>query len=253
MSFEKTRVCNAVIRVPPTHQDRPLPDYRGKEVFPNKKEFSNVFILAKKLCGKTTVIWNMLDIIGTPQHKVIIFSPNIEKDDTWDDIRALLHKKGISFSEFKEFKKGKKWNMIEEFVEENESDPQRENKKYIIIFDDQGKSMRDEYLDQLLKNNRHNRAHVWMSSQSYTDLRPDARKQLDFVLVFPKQPVPKLKELHKDLDLSVDLDCFLKMYRDATSQPYNFLYINRSQGEEFRENLNRRIEVPQQCEEEEDE
>lgn len=119
--------------------------------------------------------------------------------------------------------------------------------KYVIIMDDLGDSMRNKSVNQLLKTNRHNDVMVIISSQSLTDLNKSARSQIDYMLVFPKLPVDKLKDIKKDLDLSIEFEEFEDIYKEATEDKYNFLYIGRSEPEEeYRKNFNYKFVIKSQ-------
>ena len=114
--------------------------------------------------------------------------------------------------------------------------------EYIIVMDDLGSEMRDPAVTQLLKTNRHYNTMVIMSSQALTDLNKPARSQLDYMLIFPKIPTDKLKDIKEDLNLSIDLDKFIDIYNIATSEKYNFLYIGRTgPEEEYRKNFNEKF------------
>ena len=112
--------------------------------------------------------------------------------------------------------------------------------EHIFAFDDLGNDMRNKALSQLLKTNRHFKSKVFMLGHTLTDLDPAARKQLDYALIFKSFSEDKLKDLYKDLDLSLDFENFIKAYHYATTQPYCFLYIS-TKTDELRKNFNEKI------------
>ena len=112
--------------------------------------------------------------------------------------------------------------------------------EHIFCFDDLGSDMRNKALSQLLKTNRHFKSKVFMLGHTLTDLDPSARKQLDYALIFKSFSEDKLKDLYKDLDLSIDFENFIKAYHYATMQPYSFLYIS-TKTDELRKNFNEKI------------
>ena len=112
--------------------------------------------------------------------------------------------------------------------------------EHIFCFDDLGNDMRNKALSQLLKTNRHFKSKVFMLGHTLTDLDPSARKQLDYALIFKSFSEDKLKDLYKDLDLSLDFENFIKAYHYATTQPYCFLYIS-TKTDELRKNFNEKI------------
>lgn len=112
--------------------------------------------------------------------------------------------------------------------------------KFIIVIDDMGSSMaKSKSLTQLMKTNRHYKTLIITASQHLNDLNPAQRKQLGYIFLFPKFSEDKLKDLYKDLDISITYEKFLSIYRDATNEKYSFLYISRASGEdEFRKKFN---------------
>ena len=115
--------------------------------------------------------------------------------------------------------------------------PKRIAAEHFFIFDDLGVNLRSPIINTLLKTHRHYKSKVIISSQYLNDLLPEARLQLDFVLVFGGNSVEKMKALHKDIDLSIPFDDFIMLYKDATKEKYNFLYID-ARSEQFRKNFN---------------
>jgi len=112
--------------------------------------------------------------------------------------------------------------------------------EHIFCFDDLGSDMRNKALSQLLKTNRHFKSKVFMLGHTLTDLEPSSRKQLDYALIFKSFSEDKLKDLYRDLDLSLDFENFIKAYHYATTQPYCFLYIS-TKTDELRKNFNEKI------------
>ena len=108
--------------------------------------------------------------------------------------------------------------------------------EYIIVLDDCGKSLRDVWVDRLSKANRHNKTMLLMSSQDLNDLLPSTLKQMGYVILFRKFSDDKLVELFKKLDLGIQFETFYKLYKDATKDKFNFLFIDRNKNE-FRKNF----------------
>ena len=98
---------------------------------------------------------------------------------------------------------------------------------------------RDPSIARLLKVHRHLRSSVFISSQNCNDIQPAAWRQLDYLLIFGgfSTNLPKLEDIHKNMDLPIDFDKFVSIYRDATSEPYNFLWCDKNGT--FRKNFNK--------------
>lgn len=110
--------------------------------------------------------------------------------------------------------------------------------EHIFIFDDLGNTLRDTSIDSLLKVNRHYKSKVIISSQYLNDLSPQSRLQLDYMLIFKGMPIDKLLQIHKDIDLALDIETFIKYYNIATEDKFNFLYID-IRNEQYRLNFDK--------------
>jgi 23S rRNA pseudoU1915 N3-methylase RlmH len=206
--------------------------------------YPNIFLLAKKFSGKTTVILNILSRCAGPNTKYIFIVSTINKDKIWEKILDTLNKKDyISYTSINHNNN----NIIEDFVDESENKKIRwthNYPKYIIVLDDQGKAMRSPALSKLTKNNRHHKSMVIMSTQSLTDLNPDTIAQIDYTLAYDRIADDKLKELYDKLNLSIEYDKFKECYDDATKKPYGFLYISRSgSNDELRDGFTEKYNV----------
>lgn len=109
--------------------------------------------------------------------------------------------------------------------------------EHFFIFDDLGATLRDKSIDSILKVNRHYKSKLIISSQYLNDLSPQARQQLDYMLVFKGLPIDKLETIHKSIDLSIPFETFVEYYQIATAIKYNFLYID-IRNDKFRINFN---------------
>jgi len=125
--------------------------------------------------------------------------------------------------------------------EDDEKPKHRKEKKmspeYVFVFDDLGAEMRNPAVNLLLKTNRHYRCKVILSSQYVNDLMPESLKQIDYFLLFGGHSIDKLEKIYKDADLPVTFDLFLQLYKNATENKFNFLYID-TRDIKFRKNFN---------------
>ena len=129
--------------------------------------------------------------------------------------------------------------------EEQEKKKKKEKKQapeYIIILDDLSNELKCRSLVTLLKKNRHFKAKIILSSQYLNDMLPEARKQMDYFLIFRGQPKKKLDEIYRDADVAVDAEEFYDIYKFATEKEFSFLYID-TKTSEFRRNFNFQIVV----------
>jgi hypothetical protein len=139
--------------------------------------------------------------------------------------------------------------LIEKAFKDDEEDekktykPKKMSPELFFILDDQGAMLQDKAVSKLMKiTARHNLSKVILSTQYTHDIRPDARGALDFVILFGGHTIEKLEVIHKDMDLGISFDLFMKLYKDATEERYNFLYIDVAKVE-FRKNLNEKYTI----------
>ena len=96
--------------------DRPA---KCQEIFSDP--YSNIFIVARKKSGKSTLISNMIKkIIGRNTH-VIVFCSTVHKDPTWISIKDFLKKNGIKATYFLGIIEGKE-DHLKQFMSAREQE-----------------------------------------------------------------------------------------------------------------------------------
>lgn len=240
---------------------------KGRELF--EEIYSNIAIIARKKQGKTSVIFKIIKSCVNKNSTVLIFCSTHNKDKVWIEIKKYLGRKNINFLAYDSiYDNGqnhiseliKMWKKQEENINNDEKDeiknirvintgsesddekeyvyrPKKICPKYVIIFDDLGTEISSKEVGQLLMTNRHWLSRVILSTQYPNSLAPAARKQLDYWILFGKHAKDKLELIFKDSDLSIDFDLFFKLYKNATEQRFNFLYIDTINSM-FRKNFN---------------
>lgn len=224
--------------------------------------YANIFLLARKKSGKTTLLWNILRKCSDADTRIIIFSATVQKDanmkaivkyfkkkkntvetymSIFDDdgrtniLDALIEEMGElddddDSSDEENDKKKKKEKLLIDTGDEEKERPKRKKKyqapEIIFVFDDLSTELRNPVISRLLKTNRHYKSKVILSSQYVHDLAPQSIRQLDYLLAFKGLSDEKLLKLHTGLDLSIPFDLFNKIYKDATKAKFQFLYID---------------------------
>jgi hypothetical protein len=244
---------------------------KGEQLF--SEIFANIFLVARKKSGKTSVIYKIVKDCVDKHTTVVAFVSTLYKDDNWIAIRKYCTSHNIPFightslkeagddklealvdkllkeAEENEIKKNepkkKKVNILALDSDEEDEDHARKSKfrtpEYLIILDDLSNELKSNSLVALLKNNRHFKAKVIVSSQYLNDLLPESRQQLDYFLVFKGQPKEKLEVIYKDADIAaIPFNEFNKIYEIATREPYSFLYIDRH-NQTYRKNFDMAI------------
>ena len=106
--------------------------------------------------------------------------------------------------------------------------PKERAPRLIFIFDDMSGELQAPSLTCLMKKNRWFKSKILIASQYWNDIALQARKQIDYVLLYRglAQSLDKLKEIYHNCDLAVPFDMFVEIYRFATKEKHHFLYIN---------------------------
>lgn len=248
----------------PDEMSKPL---KGHELF--DIPYANIYLVAKKKSGKTCSIMKCLDKLCGKNTQIIVFCSTFYNDASWIAIKKHFEQKKINLIAYTSiYENG--LNQINELVKtltdeakmaaEEVENPlsteivcygrsiindkikaemtKKKKKKndaadFILVVDDLSNELKDKAFAPLLKANRHFKMFNIISSQYYTDLEKAGRMNIDYILIWPGQPVDKLKSILLESNMSIDYDKFKEMYDIATSKKYHFLYCN-IRTEEFR-------------------
>lgn len=114
---------------------------------------------------------------------------------------------------------------IKMLKEELKTDNKKIANKHIIIFDDISREIaKNEYYTELLKEGRHFGARILTSSQNGLDIAPSCRMQIKILLLFGNIPKTKLQQVYNSIPtIDLTFDEFLKYYKEATKNRYEFL------------------------------
>lgn len=271
MRLSLNKINNQTVKAVPLMfggDNRPV---KGADLF--AEVYANIYCNAKKKSGKTSVIFKIIKECAGRDTIIIAFVSTLHKDPIWRSIRHYCENKGIMFEgytsmmedgvdvleeiisglqqpdeEEEEKEKKPKYGGIR-FDDSDDDEEGRKKRKtkylapeYIFIFDDLSTELKSRSLVSLLKKNRHFKCKTIISSQYWNDLLPESRKQLDYILIFRGMPDTKLKEIHRDADLSINFDVFEKLYKFCTMKPFDFMYIN-TRNDEIRRNFNYKIDI----------
>lgn len=237
--------------------------------------YANIFICAKKKSGKTTLINHIIKNCCNANTKIIIFSSTLYKDDSFKKILEFCNKHNIDVESYTSLKHDDGYDILENMIsalenevkeekedakkpkqkvinlfEDSESEEEEEKPKkykyrspeYVFIFDDLSNELKSKSINMFLKKNRHFKSKVIISSQYIHDLKPESLKQMDYFLLLRGHSDDKLEQFYKHADLSIEFDMFKKLYKNATEEKFNFLYIDNNNGL-FRKNFNKQYEI----------
>lgn len=269
------KINDAKVKVPKLPKLDPK-KVKGCDYFP--EPYSNIFLVARKKSGKTSVINTIIRTCLNKCSKVYIFCSTVHKDATWKLILDYLKDRGIAVEVYTGMNEDKEnvlqgildqLNIPEEesseeekpkkkktFIKWDDSDEDKPKKEYkpkriacenMFIFDDISTELKNPALNALMKANRHYKAKVIVSTQYPLDLLPSQRKQVDYLLAFKGHPEDKLRIIHRDCDISLPFETFEQIYKHATAVPEGskdkpFLYIDCI-NEKFRKSFNREYQL----------
>lgn len=237
-------VTNFQVTVPPHIASNPPVVPPWDHLFKTDEGFFKLFICATTGSGKTTLMWNILRAILNRKLKVLVYAQNYNSDKVWKPIIELFEKKNINYVLEETFKgaPNSSFNLLKDF-QNNVRASAREDDRYLIISDDQGKWNRDDELEMVLKSNRHLHTTVIVSSQSVTDMSPNGWNLLNFCILFEGQPQKKLEKLHEQMGLKLEFPYFMRLYRHATAEKHSFFYVGGKGLEDYRKNFTDRYVV----------
>ena len=177
--------------------------------------------------GKSTIISNLLlnsDFYGQDYFdEVMCISPTIYNDKT----SRFLKKAFDCHDEYSD-------DLIDEMIAKQESyeDPADRPELAVILDDIIGMIRREARINHLASRFRHyNIKLLMMSSQNYRAVSPVIRSNCTHMII--GSPFPNTKELGKIAEEVGDQfggsDNFLSIYRTATPEKYDFLYLDLTQ------------------------
>jgi hypothetical protein len=222
-----------------------------KELF--NEQFPFIYISSKKNSGKSNLIYNILINMALPKKtKIYLFSKTYENDNTTINMIDKISKYNeIELFDDLEYEnqQGEKYkNILDKLINDIKQDI-AENKdklkklpytypRHIFIFDDFSELLKDKTLEGIIKRHRHYLTSFIISSQSYTDLKPNVRNQVNFLILFKEIPINRLKLIYDEKIKGLDYEKFIELYIYATTDKYNFLLLNCDDNKDIRQNFN---------------
>ena len=253
---------------------------RGSDLFP--EIYANIFFCARKKSGKTQAILHTIKKCATIETHVVAFVSTLNNDPTWRTIQEMCKEMKVQFTGHTSMKdpdtgadilddivrglqnhpftseekdeneqvlkaaaaSGVKVGIVEDKQGKKPKRPKEKAPRIIFIFDDLSNEIKRPSLTALVKKNRQFQSKVIIASQYWNDLDLQARKQMDYVLIWPGQH-SKLEEIHRNLELTVSLPLFNDLYSFCTMKPYHFMWIDVVNSE-FRKDFTHKLGIPQQ-------
>jgi len=242
--------------------------WRGDKIF--NVRYWVTLILGKRKSGKSTLIYTLLTNFVTKKMVVLFFVPTFYKDDTYAVMREWLDKKGVAYRGFTDVIEDGV-NQIDEFMKVNHgmdetqekekeeikcpfvkfNDPAPRKKldkplpppEYFLIFDDISNLLKNKSVCLLIKNSRHYRAKIILSTQSVVDISPQIYGQTDYLCMMKNLNRDSLEKIYERIEPPLDsLEEFEQLYHTVTNNKHDFLLFSR-ENDEFGINLSKRIKL----------
>lgn len=258
IKFKRQTGCE-IIPVPKSiEEDSVIPAYLPQ---------SNVIFIAPSFSGKSTLILNMLlrKAFHYQQHydKIYLISPSIHMDSSFDilhnEIQNQADKRERMYNKFlakrirhrdipKKFYPDNHKFFIQDEYDETYIQDIVDNKdpkdKVLFILDDVADSLKrhseKSVLPTLFMRGRHNKCWVWLSTQNYTSVVPQIRKNSPGFIIF-KVNNKELEHIAKEIH-NGDIQHFKDIYKACVSSKFGFLYVNMKSEQKYTKNFSHFIE-----------
>ena len=142
----------------------------------------------------------------------------------------------------------------EEKKEETKKKKELKKRQYpekILVFDDLGDENRDKSINKMLIKSRHFKMKCFSLLHSPINLEPSTILQLSYILIWGGFPDIQIEALYNKIGFKLPFHLFLRAYKDATSEPFNFLYIDRPKTE-LRKNFDMKYDFTDMDDEEDE-
>jgi hypothetical protein len=128
-------------------------EIKGYDYF--SEPYSNIFLLAKKKSGKTTLIYNILKNCGLKNYtKVIIICSTVNKDATYEKIKELCDKNYIDNEYYDDIINDDGENVIESFIKKQKQNSRIEKNMDEKNQDLKGGSLKNVFIKFTSLNNQ---------------------------------------------------------------------------------------------------
>lgn len=253
--LREVRINNITVKPVVSQTEHNAKNVKGYKLVP--QPIYTMFACARKASGKTSVINTMVEKTTDKRTVFWIFCSTYRIDPTWQAIIKYLKNRGNQVNCFDSITEGKDNLLLEivnglaeESVVEPEPEPEipkvlgtklnfgtgeKKKKEYrpkkiacqnLFILDDISQQLKNPAVTKLLKEHRHSKSSVIISSQYLHDLPPESIMQLNYILLFRSFSQEKIQVIHKLLDVSIPFEQFWGLYKHCVIEPYSFMYFS---------------------------
>jgi hypothetical protein len=193
-----------------------------------------LFFVSPKGGGKTSLYLSLLTAKESPYYKyydnIMMVNPSGMHDKKIKDFYEELEEDGKFYDQLSEATAIDIKTKLQAI-----SDAWRKKRpvQNLLIIDDSSgdfpSGRKKSAITQLFTNSRHLGTSIWLISHKYNSVPTIWRNQADGLFLFKTNSKLEVETLKKDLNVSED---FLELaLKDATKEPYSFLFVNMSSGQ----------------------
>lgn len=199
----------------------PQKKYRNKSVLTMQWPFRCLVVGASSI-GKTNVVMNII-LKQLDFDKIYLYF----KDETEDKYGFLisyftaLEKQYNAINDTEE--KILEWSINpKEMVKCNDLDENRQN---LIVVDDMVVEKKQQQIEDLFIRCRKRNTSIIYQTQNLFETPKNIRKNCNYVILFATNK-REMNEIAKTYANDIDRDEFIRLYKDATSEPYGWMLID---------------------------
>ena len=190
--------------------------------------------------GKTNYLLNFIQKDNNIIGKIYLYVKDLQ-EPKYELLINKREKAGIDFNNdptaFIEYS-----NSMDDIFSEIENYSKKRKTKILIIFDDMiSHVMSDKKAQQILKNLfiRYRKLNIspWFLTQSYFTVPKDVRLSCTHYILFKLNNKRELQNIAINHSADIDYKDFIKIYRDCTKEPYNFLTIDTTKDKKIIKNF----------------
>lgn len=187
---------------------------------PNLSKGFVIALIGSRNCGKTTLYTNLLlnpNLLNRENYdNAFIISPTIYNDRSAMHLRNAF--KASLYDKYDD-------EIVGSIVEYQQAFTDEDKPRSILIIDD-SVGYKTNKLNYLATRSRHNNLNLIFSVQQTKSIKKVVRNNLTDVIIFKTKNKKELQDIYDEWGgMYGCYDEFLKMYKYATKEPYNFLYL----------------------------
>lgn len=193
-----------------------------------------MFYVSPKGGGKTSLYLSLLTAKESPYYKyfdnIFMVNPSGSHDKKIKDFYEELDEDGKYYDQLSEVTATDIKTKLQ--VISDGWRKKRPVQNLLIIDDSSGdfpSGRKKSAITQLFTNSRHLGVSIWLIAHKYNAIPTIWRNQVDCLFLFKTNSKLEVETLKKDININED---FLELaLKDATKEPYSFLYVNLSSGQ----------------------